>query len=94
MKQEEDAILNYVPRLVARTKLPYPVFVMKADNLIKLIRRTGRKHGVAVRYEPSHSRLYYGDRFTTVKGGSKDVGPGLLAAMLRQLGLTMNDLES
>ena len=41
----------------------------------------------------SHGRLYYGDRFTTLKDRRKEIGPGLLNAMLHQLGLTKTDLE-
>ena len=36
---------------------------------------------------------YYGDRFTTLKDRKKEIGPGLLKAMLDQLGLTKKDLE-
>ena len=50
-----------------------------------------------MRFEPrtgkgSHGRLYYGERFTTVKDRRKEIGTGLLAAMIRQLGLTHGDL--
>ena len=41
----------------------------------------------------SHGRLYYGNRFTTLKDRRKEIGPGLLNAMLGQLGLTKADLE-
>jgi predicted RNA binding protein YcfA (HicA-like mRNA interferase family) len=41
----------------------------------------------------SHGRLYYGGRFTTMKDRKKEIGPGLLNAMLHQLGLTKKDLE-
>ncbi len=41
----------------------------------------------------SHGRLYYGHRFTTLKDRKKEIGPGLLKAMLDQLGLTKVDLE-
>jgi hypothetical protein len=41
----------------------------------------------------SHGRLYYGGRFTTLKDRTKEIGPGLLKAMLDQLGLTKDDLE-
>jgi len=41
----------------------------------------------------SHGRLYYGDRFPTLKDRKKEIGPGLLKAMLDQLGLTRDDLE-
>jgi predicted RNA binding protein YcfA (HicA-like mRNA interferase family) len=81
------------------TKLPYPVIIMKAGDFIKAIRRLGRKRGIAVRLQRghgkgSHGRLYYGDQFTTVKDRNKDLGPGLLSAMVRQLGLTREDLDS
>jgi hypothetical protein len=37
--------------------------------------------------------LWYGVRKTTVKDRKKEIGPGLLAAMLAQLGLTKDDIE-
>jgi predicted RNA binding protein YcfA (HicA-like mRNA interferase family) len=40
----------------------------------------------------SHGRLYVGDRFTTIKDRKKEIGPGLLAKMLRDLGIDPNDL--
>jgi len=66
-------------------------------ELIRRLRRLGRARGVPVRFEPrpgkgSHGRLYYGDRFTTVKDRRKEIGAGLLAAMLGQLGLSKEDL--
>ncbi|HYM29669.1 MAG TPA: hypothetical protein VEU47_00120 [Candidatus Cybelea sp.] len=53
---------------------------------------------IAVLFDPghgkgSHGRLYYGHRFTTLKDRKKEIGPGLLSAMLVQLGLTKADLE-
>jgi len=38
--------------------------------------------------------MYYGARFTTLKDRRKEIGPGLLKAMLDQLGLTRTDLEN
>jgi mRNA interferase HicA len=35
----------------------------------------------------SHGRLYYGDRFTTLKDRRKEIGKGLLKAMCTQLGI-------
>ena len=71
---------------------------MTGDEFVRRIRQLGRKRGVAVRFEArpgkgSHGRLYYGDRFATVKDRRKEVGSGLLAAMLRQLGLNRQDLR-
>ncbi|MGH8593946.1 MAG: hypothetical protein ACREV3_08840 [Gammaproteobacteria bacterium] len=36
--------------------------------------------------------MFYGGRFTTVKDRKKDIGPGLLHAMLAQLGLSEGDI--
>jgi mRNA interferase HicA len=58
----------------------------------------GRVRGVAVSFDAaegkgSHGRLYYGERFTTLKDRKKEIGPGLLKAMLDQLGLDKESLE-
>ena len=70
---------------------------MTGEELVRRVRRLGRQRGVAVRFEPrtgkgSHGRLYYGERFTTVKDRRKEIGTGLLAAMIRQLGLSRDDI--
>ena len=70
---------------------------MTGKELVRRVRVVGRQRGVAVRFEPragkgGHGRLHFGDRFTTVKDRRKEVGPGLLAAMLRQLGLSREDI--
>lgn len=62
------------------------------------IKKIGRKNGIIVVFDSghgkgSHGRLYYGNRFTTLKDRKKEIGPGLLVAMLAQLGLTKADLE-
>jgi len=41
----------------------------------------------------SHVTLYYGQRFTVVKDRRKELPPGLLSAMIRQLGLSRNDFR-
>jgi len=58
----------------------------------------GVRSGTLVAFEPghnmvSHGRLYYGSRFITLKPRRKEIGPGLLKAMLDQLGLRQDDLE-
>ncbi len=73
-------------------------YAMIADEFIKAIRKLGRARGVEVRLEKrrgkgSHATLYYGDKKATVKDRKKEVGAGLLNAMLKQLGLTKKDLE-
>lgn len=41
----------------------------------------------------SHAILYYGARKTVVKDRRKELGAGLLSAMIRQLGLTRAEFE-
>lgn len=65
----------------------------------RLVRKYGRRNGVAVSFEPghgkgSHGRLYFGSRFTTLKDRGKEIGPGLFKAMLDQLGISRRELES
>ena len=70
---------------------------MTGDEFVRRVRRLGRERGIVVRFETrpgkgSHGRLYYGERFATVKDRRKELGAGLRAAMLRQLGLSREDL--
>jgi hypothetical protein len=70
---------------------------MTGHEFERRIRKLGRERGVAVSFDRghgkgSHGRLYYGDRFTTLTDRKKEIGPGLLNAMLHQLGLTKRDL--
>ncbi len=63
----------------------------------KRVKRLGRLRGVPVSFAPghgkgSHGRLQFGDRFTTLKDRKKEIGPGLLKAMLEQLGLSKSDI--
>jgi mRNA interferase HicA len=71
---------------------------MTGNELIRRLRRLGREHGIEVRLDElkgkgSHAALYYGRRRTTLKDRRKEIGPGLLRSMLRQLGLDPRDLE-
>lgn len=71
---------------------------MNGNEFVRRVRRLGGERGVAVRFDirpgkGSHGRLHYGDRFTTVKDRRKQIGAGLLSAMLRQLGLKNEDLQ-
>ncbi|NBC31263.1 MAG: hypothetical protein GVY13_01165 [Alphaproteobacteria bacterium] len=71
---------------------------MTGDELLRKLKRLGRASGIAVWIEMSpgkgsHARLWFGDRRTIIKDRRKEIGPGLLAAMLRDLGLRVEDLE-
>ncbi len=62
---------------------------MDGEGLVRRVKRLGRERSVLERFESrpgkgSHGRLYFGDRFTTVKDRRKETGKGLSAAMLRQ----------
>jgi mRNA interferase HicA len=83
------------PRRYAKTII---FAIMSGDELIRRLRRLGRQRGVEVRLDElkgkgSHAALYYGAPRTTLKDRRKEIGVGLLRAMLRQLGLTPRDSE-
>jgi len=61
------------------------------------MRAVARRNKLSVRWVPergsgSHGTLYVGDRFTVVKDLKKEIGSGLLADMLKQLGIRKEDL--
>jgi predicted RNA binding protein YcfA (HicA-like mRNA interferase family) len=70
---------------------------MTGAEFLRLIQDLGRARGVAVRFDRrrgkgSHGTLRYGGRKTVVKDRRKEIGKGLLHAMLKQLGLERSDL--
>ncbi|MFZ1965414.1 MAG: type II toxin-antitoxin system HicA family toxin [Roseiarcus sp.] len=70
---------------------------MRGREFERKIRRLGRQRSAFVAFDGghgkgSHGRLYFGDRFTTLKDRDKEIGPGLLKAMLDQLGLKRDDI--
>ena len=71
---------------------------MTGAGFLKRVRRLGRKNGVRVRFEEhrgkgSHGLIRYGERTTTLPGLRRDLKPGLLRALCRQLGIASEDLE-
>jgi len=71
---------------------------MTGAEFLRKIVRLGRARGVAVRFDQchgkgSHGTLHYGSRKATLKDLRKEIGTGLLGAMLRQLGLSRRDLD-
>jgi mRNA interferase HicA len=66
-------------------------------ELLRRLRRLAREKSLPFDYEArhgkgSHGRVFLGDRLTTLKDPKKEIGPGLLSDMLRQLGITKDDL--
>ena len=66
-------------------------------ELIRKLKRLGRKRSVPVelvarRGKGSHGTLFYGSRFTIVRNLTDELKTGTLHAMLRQLGVRLDDL--
>ena len=87
----------HLTAIVIRTLLSYRSRI-KGREFIKRVSELGATRAVPVRVEAkrgkgSHITLYYGARKTVVKDLRKEIAPGLLSAMLRQLGLTRRDFR-
>ncbi len=69
---------------------------MKGFEFQKRVQRLGQLAGKQVRFvahgKGSHGRLYYGERFTTLKDRKQEIGKGLLHAMCAQLGISLEEL--
>lgn len=71
---------------------------MKGSELVRRVRKVGRRRGVTVELVPergkgSHGTLYFGGRFTIVRNLKDELKTGTLQAVLKQLGLTLEDLN-
>jgi predicted RNA binding protein YcfA (HicA-like mRNA interferase family) len=70
--------------------------LMNGHEFERRVRRVGKANGVSVSWKShgkgSHGRLNYGARYSTLKDRRKEIGNGLLNAMLKQLGLTKQDI--
>jgi mRNA interferase HicA len=67
-------------------------------EFVRKVKKLGRRRGVPVEFaiergKGSHGTLYFGDRLTVVKHRAAELKPGLFHAMLKQLGLTLDDLH-
>ena len=74
------------------------MYPMTGRDFVNRVIQLGRGHGVSVstdakRGKGSHITLYYGTRKTVVKDRRKEIGPGLLNEMIRQLGLEQRDFR-
>lgn len=70
---------------------------MKGSEFLRKLRRYGRSHNLAVRFDPapgkgSHGRVWLGEAYTTLKDRKKELGPGLLKAMCDDLGIAVDEL--
>ena len=70
---------------------------MKGSEFLRQVKAYAKREGLAYRWASergsgSHGTLYLGDRLTIVKDLKKEIGPGLLAGMLKQLDIRKEDL--
>ena len=70
---------------------------MKGSEFLRKVKAVAKRNKLAYRWAPergsgSHGTLYFGDRFTVVKDLKKELGPGLLSDMIKQLGIRKEDL--
>jgi hypothetical protein len=75
----------------------YDIWLVKGSELVRKLRCLAKQRGLEFSYDPrygkrSHGQLLFGNHLTTVKDPTKEIGPGLLNAMLGQLDLTKDDL--
>ena len=70
---------------------------MKGSEFLRKVKTIARRNKLAYHWNPergvgSHGTVYLGKRYTIVKDLKKELGPGLLADMCRQLGIRKDDL--
>jgi hypothetical protein len=70
---------------------------VKGSEFLRKVRSAAKRNKLSCRWAPergagSHGTLYVGGRFTVVKDLKKELGPGLLSDMLKQLGIRKEDL--
>jgi mRNA interferase HicA len=70
---------------------------MTGAEFVRHLRRLGRRQRVVVRMVPgsgkgSHGRIFYGARSTTIPDLKRELGPGLLRALCKQLGIEVKEL--
>ena len=74
------------------------IYPMNGAEFAKRIKAAAKRMNLpctldSARGKGSHATLYFGDKFTIAKDRKKEIGPGLLASMLTDLGLTKEDLR-
>ena len=78
--------------------MSYDPFVTGQQFIVR-VREIGRSRGIAVRIDTMKGKgshillLYGGSHRTIVKDRRKELGAGLLSAMIRQLGLQRSDFR-
>lgn len=70
---------------------------MRGSEFLRKVKTVARRRKLSYRWVPergvgSHGTLYVGTRFTVVKDLKKELGPGLLSDLCKQLGIRKEDL--
>lgn len=71
---------------------------MNGQELLRRLRGLGRRRGIMVRWrhergKGSHGTLYWGQRLAVIPDLKAELKSGTLHAILKQLGLTLKDME-
>lgn len=75
----------------------YDSAFMNGNELLRKIRKLAKRKNQYLKLfkahgKGSHSTLKYGDQKTIIKDLKKEIGPGLLSKMLKQLGIDKDEL--
>jgi hypothetical protein len=78
-------------RIVYRTEV-FENGSVKGSEFLRKVKAVARRNKLTCHWAPergsgSHGTVYVGAKFTVVKDLKKELGPGLLSDMLRQLGI-------
>ena len=70
---------------------------MNGNELLKKLRKVAKHRGERLEFikkhgKGTHGTICLGERFTTMKDRKKEIGKGLLNAMLEQLGVDKDEL--
>ena len=65
---------------------------MKGSEFLRKVQKVAKAEGLTCVFVPgrgkgSHGMLYFGSRFTVLKDRKKEIGPGLLRSMCKDLGI-------
>ncbi|CAK0762662.1 Addiction module toxin, HicA family [uncultured Gammaproteobacteria bacterium] len=69
---------------------------MNGNEFLRRLKQYGRQHGLQVvldekRGKGSHATVFLGERYTVLKDRKKELGKGLLRAMLSDLGVDFGE---
>jgi mRNA interferase HicA len=70
---------------------------VNGHEFLRKLRKLAKEKKLQVVHEEahgkgSHGRIYFGTSYTTLKDPKKEIGPGLLSKMCRDLGIKPNEL--